>query len=565
MITDPDSIDWKHPDYSAIFRARLKVLEAIRADPSVLPALKEYYRDNPADFISDWGLTYEPRNAERNLPTFIPFILFPRQREWVDWVVAHWRAGTPGLTEKSRDCGVSWLAMALSCTLCLFHEGIAIGVGSRKTEYVDKIGTYKPLLPKGRLFVEHLPEEFRGGWVDWRDAPFMRITFPQTRSIIGGEGGDDLGRGDRTSLFIVDEFAYFERPELTEMSLSQTTNCRIDVSSVAGMNNKFAEKRHSGRVDVFIFDWKEDFRKDQEWYDNLGKPESEGGKGLDPVTIAQEVDRDYSASVEGIVIPGAWVRSAIDAHLKLKVEITGRRGMSLDVADEGADKNAACRSQGILIEGSEEWSGKGADIFDTVQRAFNICDLYGIPDFDYDSDGLGAGVRGDARIINETRRANGAKPIPALGFRSSEAVVNPDGIVEGTIGRDDDKGRLNKDYFANRKAQGWWSLRRRFQKIHRWVVDGVKCSPDEIVAISSKCPNHLKLVAELSQPTYATNGVGKIVINKKPGGMKSPNMADACMIRFAPKDQQPAEYTAELTQLIRQYGAQRQARRNRGR
>ncbi len=436
----------------------------------------------------------------------------------------------------------------------------SFGVGSRKTEYVDKIGTYKPLLPKGRMFVEHLPEEFRGGWVDWRDAPFMRITFPETRSIIGGEGGDDLGRGDRTSLFLVDEYAYFERPELTEMSLSQTTNCRIDVSSVAGMNNKFAEKRHSGRVDVFVFDWRQDPRKDQEWYDNLGKPESEGGKGLDLVTIAQEVDRDYSASVEGIVIPGAWVRSAIDAHIKLDLEITGKRGMSLDVADEGADKNAACRSQGILIEGSEEWSGKGVDIFDTVQRAFNICDLYGIPDFDYDSDGLGAGVRGDARIINERRRANGAKPIPAHGFRGSESVVDPDGVVEGTIGRDDDKGRLNKDYFANRKAQGWWSLRRRFQKTHRWVVDGVKCSPDEIIAISSKCPNHLKLVAELSQPTSATNVVGKIVINKKPGGMKSPNLGDSCMIRFAPKEAPPAEYTQELIQMIRQAGLRNRRR-----
>jgi phage terminase large subunit len=561
MITDPDSIDWKHPDYAAIFRARLKVLAAIRADPSVLPPMKEHYRNNPADFISDWGVTYEPRNAERNLPTFIPFVLFQRQREWVDWVVGHWRAGTPGLTEKSRDEGISWLAMSLACTLCLFYDGIAIGVGSRKTEYVDKIGTYKPLLPKGRMFVEYLPEEFRAGWVDWRDAPFMRITFPQTRSIIGGEGGDDLGRGDRTSLFFVDEYAYFERPELTEMSLSQTTNCRIDVSSVAGMNNTFAQKRHSGRVDVFVFDWHDDPRKDQEWYDNLGRPESEGGKGLDPVTIAQEVDRDYSASVKGIVIHGAWVRSAIDAHLKLDVTPTGKRGMSLDVADEGADKNAACRSLGILIEGSEEWSGKGVDIFDTVQRAFNICDLHGIAAFDYDSDGLGAGVRGDARIINENRARAGAKPIGAVGFRSSEAVVDPDGIVEGTIGREGDRGRTNQDYFANRKAQGWWSLRRRFQRTHRWAVEGVKCSPDDIVSISSKCPNHLKLVAELSQPTYAVNGVGKIVINKKPGGMKSPNLGDACMIRFAPKEAPAAEYTQELISMIRQAGM----RRRRGR
>ena len=68
---------------------------------------------------------------------------------------------------------------------------------------------------------------------------------------------------------------------------------------------------------------------------------------LDPVTVAQEIDRDYSASVEGIVIPGAWVRAAIGAHQKLGIAPSGRRGMALDVADEGADKNAVCRAYGV--------------------------------------------------------------------------------------------------------------------------------------------------------------------------------------------------------------------------
>ena len=82
----------------------------------------------------------------------------------------------------------------------------------------------------------------------------------------------------------------------------------------------------------------------------------------------------------------------------------------------------------------------------------------------------------------------------------------------------------------------------------------------EIVSISSKCPNHMKLIAELSQPTFATNGVGKMVINKKPAKTKSPNLADACMIRFAPKEAPPAEYTQELIQMIRQAGLRNRRR-----
>jgi hypothetical protein len=39
---------------------------------------------------------------------------------------------------------------------------------------------------------------------------------------------------------------------------------------------------------------------------------------------------------------------------------------------------------------------------------------------------------------------------------------------------------------------------------------------------------------ELSQPTYSINSVGKILIDKAPAGMRSPNLADAVMIAFQP-------------------------------
>ena len=555
-----EGFDFRKPNYAAVFRQRLQVLAEIRKDPACLPDLKAYYRENKADFINDWGVTFDPRNAERGLPTTIPFVLFPRQREWADWTVERWLSQTPGLTEKSRDMGISWLSMALSCTLCLFHDGVAIGCGSRKEDLVDKIGTMKPLLPKARMFMENLPEEFRGGWVSWRDAPFMRINFPDTGSIITGEAGDQIGRGDRASSYIVDESAFLERPDLVEMSLSQTTNCRIDMSSVNGMNNPFAKKRHEGRVDVFIFDWHDDPRKDQAWYEKQCAE-------LDPVTVAQEIDRDYSASVEGIVIPGAWVRAAVDAAEKLGIVPSGVRGLALDVADEGVDKNAVCGNHGVVVDYLDEWSGKGGDIFQTTQKVFMLCDELGLRGFRYDADGLGAGVRGDARIINETRKTAGARRIAVEAFRGSDGVFDPEGVVDGTIGMGGDKGRQNKDYYANRKAQGWWALRKRFQKTHRWIeaVEIAKktgapvdqkavCSADEIISISSKMPLCTKLVAELSQPTWSQNGVGKILINKKPDGMKSPNLADAVMIKFAEVEQAPMEITPSMIEQIQRSG-----------
>lgn len=559
-------MDWKNPDYSAIIAERIENLNRIRANPGLLRRLKGYYRDHPADFINDWGVTYDPRNAERGLPTLVPFVLFKRQREFVDYVIACWRGQRPGLCEKSRDMGVTWLTVALSCTLAIFHDRLAIGFGSRKGEYVDKIGTLKPILPKGRMFMENLPPEFAGGYVPWRDAPYMRITIPETGSIISGEFGDDIGRGDRASIYFVDEAAHLERPDLIEASLSQTTNCRIDMSSVRGMNNPFAQKRWGGKIEPFIFDWREDPRKDLAWY-------AKQCDVLDPVVVAQEIDRDYLASVKGVVIPGAWARSAIDARKVLGIAPSGREGLSFDVADEG-DKNAFCRAKGTEVLETDEWTGKGSDIFESVELVFEVCDDNGLREFKYDSDGLGAGVRGDARVINQRRAAAGAKPIRAVGWRGSEAVVDPEGVVEGTIGGEGDPGRKNKDYFQNRKAQGWWALRKRFQKTHRWVqavlaqnlspadkaalVERSRCDPDEIISLSSDNPRLQKLVGELSQVTYRQNEVGKLVVDKKPDGMPSPNMADSVMIHYAPADAGAVEVTQSmLTQIARTAGGRR--------
>jgi hypothetical protein len=444
--------------------------------------------------------------------------------------VERWRHQEPGLTEKTRDMGMSWLSVGAACTLCLFHEGMAIGFGSRKEEYVDRIGAPKSLFFKARMFMANLPKEFRAGWDANRDAPHMRLNFPETGSNISGEAGDNIGRGDRTGIYFVDEAAYIERPELVEASLSQTTNCRQDISSPNGMGNSFAQKRHGGKIKVFTFHWRDDPRKDDAWYQRQVD-------SLDPVTVAQEIDINYSASAEGVLIPSAWVQAAVDAHIKLRITPSGAKAGALDVADEGRDLNAFCGSHGILVDVLEEWSGKGDDIFGTVQRAFGICDANGYDRFKYDADGLGAGVRGDARVISETRQTNGQRKINVEAFRGSGPVFNPE--------REDVKGRKNQDFFLNCKAQAWWSLRTRFQNTYRAVVEGKPFAPDELVSLSSGLQLLRKLSLELSQPTFSINGVGKIVIDKAPDGTRSPNLADSVMIKFSNASRGPMRISDE--------------------
>jgi phage terminase large subunit len=226
----PTPFDFRNPDYREVFAQRAERLQWLRDDPTGerLTNVRAFYATDEgiAHFINDWGMTFDPRLADIGLPTTIPLILFPKQWEFIEWSLGQWRKREPGAAEKSRDFGLSWLAVAMSASLCLFREGLQIGFGSRKEEYVDSTKSPKALFWKGRQFLSLLPAEFRNGW-SLKDAAHMRIDFPATGSVMTGEAGDNIGRGDRASIYWTDEDAHLERPQLIEASLSQTTNCRI--------------------------------------------------------------------------------------------------------------------------------------------------------------------------------------------------------------------------------------------------------------------------------------------------------------------------------------------------
>lgn len=494
--------------------------------------VKLHYKHNPIDFIEDWGCTFDPRNVGTPQPAIFPLILFPRQREFLQWVLDRWKAAEFGVSDKSRDMGLSWMLVSLFSTLALHHDGFTAGFGSRKEILVDRAGDPDCIFFKVRMFLSLLPVELRGGWLMGnRDHDkSLLITIPETGAIIRGEAGDNIGRGGRASIYGVDESAYIERPHLIDAALSQTTRCRIDISSVNGLDNPFAEKRHSWPEHrVFTFGWRDDPRKDDEWY----KKQCDN---LNPLIVAQEIDLDYSASKSGVVIPSAWINSAIGAARKLGITITGKRSSSLDVADEGLDLNAWAGKYGIELQHLDSWSGQGKTIFWTTEQTFLRMDMHNYDECRFDSDGLGVGVRGDAAQINGRPDRAGSQRI-FTPFRGSGSVVNPLQLVV----RGDDKGvgaRKNEDFFKNHKAQAWWSLRERFERTHRAVQDGAVFDPDTLISISENLPVALrtKLTAELSQPTYDIDNSGKMLIDKTPDGTRSPNHADAVMILYAPEE-----------------------------
>jgi hypothetical protein len=141
-------------------------------------------------------------------------------------------------------------------------------------------------------------------------------------------------------------------------------------------------------------------------------------------------------------------------------------------------------------------------------------------------------------LINEQRRADGLREIDVEPFRGSGEVIDPDEQIPTVSNEPDYSGvqRINKDYYANRKSQAWFSLRIRFLLTYKAVKEGkLPEDMDRLISINPNIPMLQKLCLELSRPTAMQNGAGKMLINKSPDGSKSPNLADCVMMRFAPK------------------------------
>ena len=99
--------DYLSPTYQPIWVARAQRLSLLVDDPQLLHAYRINYKTHVADFISDWGVTVNPKNVGTVRPVVMPFRLFPRQREFVDWVIARWTKKQNGVLVKSRECGAS--------------------------------------------------------------------------------------------------------------------------------------------------------------------------------------------------------------------------------------------------------------------------------------------------------------------------------------------------------------------------------------------------------------------------------------------------------------------------
>jgi hypothetical protein len=214
---------------------------------------------------------------------------------WLDEMVA---AAREGLVEESRDIGWTWVAGGYAVHRWRFCPGFKTTFGSRIEDLVDQKGNPDSIFGKIRLLLDRLPHWMMPqGFNASEHDNHMRLLNPNNGNVISGEGGKNMGRGGRSTLYIVDEGAHIDQADKVDAAIIGNADTRIWASSANGSGNAFFRKRHSGNIPVFQFHWRDDPRKDEAWAEAKKKE-------VNPVVWASEYDIDYAASVDGICIPG---------------------------------------------------------------------------------------------------------------------------------------------------------------------------------------------------------------------------------------------------------------------
>lgn len=539
------------PDYKAVYRWRTRMLRELTADPGKLASARAYYATRPAEFIMDWLDTYDPRKSPNNAnpqlrgEKWMPFVFFKRQEDVIEFFESCSHSQESGLVEKCRDFGLTWLACGYSVWRWLFIKNDAIGWGSRKESLVDKPGDPDSIFEKIRLMLKRMPKIWMPAGFSWgRHSTFMKLLNPENGAIIAGEAGDNIGRGGRRSIYMLDEAAHLERAEKVEAALGDNTNVRIDISSVNGVGNVFHRRRENGVVwtpdsniepgyiRVFIADWRDHPLKTQEWYDKRkARYEREGMAHI----FAQEVDRNYAAAVSNVVIPYDWIEAAVNAHIDIPYfaeavpEHLNEWYAGLDVADEGNDRNALTLREWVIWRSVDEWGERDPGL--TARKAILACREHsGHITCMYDCIGVGSGVKTEYNRLTTDEGVVDAYKIPFIPWNAGASVINPwERIIP-----DDNESLQNKDFFDNLKAQAWWSLRTRFYKTFKARTEGAVYPVDELISLDGSMRLLEQLKKELAQPTVGHSSRLKLLIEKKPDGMRSPNLADSGVLAFFP-------------------------------
>lgn len=452
-------------------------------------------------FVRDWCWTYDPRN-EGDVPKDLPFVLWPKQAEFLDWWLG---LSSQGLCEKSRDNGITWLAVYGLLWKFLFVDGYAGAVGNRKEDLIDRSGDTGTIFFKIDYALRMLPPWMQpAGWNRNAHRAHMRISNPENRATITGEAGDNAGQGGRNEDYVLDEFHLMPHDTSVRAGVSKNARRILYIFTGADEDTEATRMVRGGAVPRFTITWKDDPRVGQDYYDAYRKSYGD-------FITARQLDVVHGDSGDDKFIPLAWLRRCVGITLPPgSLKTAGQ-----DVGGAEAESVYAERDGGTL-KPLVAWREPDPSV--TAMRAKALGEAGGITALFFDAIGIGAGVGGTIKRAGGTFAC---QPIE-VGVPASNRTYP-----------DDDHRRSAHKRCANLKAEIWLSFRLRVQLTLRWL-DGQApdANPDAMVSL----PDDPALLTQLSQVKQRLSDDGRIAAESKKDlakrGVASPDRADAVVLAF---------------------------------
>lgn len=220
------------------------------------------------------------------------------------------------------------------------------------------------------------------------------------------------------------------------------------------------------------------------------------------------------------IIKRSWIEAAVDAHIKLDIDMSGTRCVGYDIADSGGDRNCVTVFDGCIATMLDPWKAGEDELRESALRAWGH--VHG-GRMVYDCIGVGAHTGSTLKSINA--------PKNYFKFNAGDAVAKPDSDYSPNI--------TNKQKFENRKAQAWQDVADRFRNTFNAVTKGRKYPADQLISISSEIDNIEELKTELATPhrDYSKRGLDMVEskkdIKKRLDG-KSHDLADSFIMGACP-------------------------------
>lgn len=493
--------------------------------------------DGLLHWFDNWAWTLDPRLIAQNKIPYIPFKPWEKQRELLTWLYGRVFNGKPGLIEKSRDQGATYILVGFAVWAWLFIPGFKTTFCSRDAVNVDSKGDPDSIFEKMRIIIHRLPTWMMPQGFNPRiHDNIMLLTNPVTGSTITGVTGDNPGRGGRSSLIVVDEGAFLAHPARVEAAISGNSDCIIWSSTpnpeAGGLANFFARKRSAfaALVDaIFTLHWRSDPRKTEEW------ASEKRASMADPGTWDAEYEISYTGATEGVAVPAKWVQAGIDLFRILGDEITpSKYGVAGGDVGAGRAKSSIVIKFGAVL--TQPLRRQEADTTDTAYWMLDTMKALGGRYLNFDAPGVGAGV---LSAFNHVDRAT---------YPTIDGVhpVNTGDTPTYRMWPDDVS---SQEKFGNLKAELWWLARGAFQRSYQhWCyLESKRCealgipyrgdpgAKQDLTEIAVM-PDDSTLKMQLSSPKWFRNSKGKIVIETKDQlarrHIPSPDDADALVLAF---------------------------------